>query len=187
MTAGATASRVDWRIGATAAVGVTAAVGMMLLGMQPRLVLVAFVVLIVSATTWLLVDVGSASEPLLWHDHGSGETTSSRPDRRVLMLRARLKRNARTNRRVGGGSAEPDEHELAISDTLVAVIDDHLCAEHGLDIELAPDAAAAVIGPELTRFMTDPSARRSMTQRRALARTVALIEALERPSAPGSQ
>ena len=69
--------RVDWRVTVTIAVGIVVAVGMLLLEMEPRLVLVGFVVMAVGATTWLAIDLGPRSAPVIWTDHGRG--TGARP------------------------------------------------------------------------------------------------------------
>ena len=86
------ATILDWRVSITIAVGSTVGVGMLLFGMQPRLLLVGLVVIIVGATTWLLLDLGNAASPLVWHDYGTGEARATRTDRRVQMLQSRLKR-----------------------------------------------------------------------------------------------
>lgn len=181
MTARPNDDKLDWRITVTAGVGITVAVGMVLLGMEPRLILVAIVVMTVAAAMWLVLDLGNAAEPLLWHDYGTTDASAAQPDRRVRALRSRLERNARSRRTSGAtGDGRSNPHD-EIADTLVEVIDDHLRAEHGLDRSLQPEAAAAILGPDLTRFVSDPSARRSMAQRRTLARTVSLIETLDKP------
>jgi hypothetical protein len=163
-------------VSVTVGIGSIVAVGMVLLGMEPRLVLVAFVVMIVGAATWLTVDLGPLASRVVWTDHGRGTSTSARSDRRVQALRARLRSPARRRRvpkLVDTGRAEPADE---IVSTLIDVIDDHLLAEYGIDRATEPAAAAAVLGADLTRFVTDPSARRSMSARRGLARTVGLIE-----------
>ena len=71
------------------------------------------------------------------------------------------------------GDTEPVDE---IVGTLIGVIDDHLLAEFGIDRSTDPAAAADALGPELTTFVNDSSARRSMTGRRGLARTLGMIE-----------
>lgn len=167
-------SSVRRRVGVTVWSGIIAGVLMVLLGMEPRLVLLGCVVMVVSATTWLLIDTEVATAPIVWHRHGAGADTSAPSDRRVKMLRARLRQPAHRRRVTTADDVDADE----IADTLVAVIDDHLKADHGLDRSTDPAAAATVLGPDLARFVNDPAARRSMTRRRSLARTLALIEDL---------
>ena len=170
--------RVDWRIKITAATGVALGVMMLLLDMEPRLLLVGLVVVAVGAVTFLATDVGDATAPLVWRDHGIGAAATARPDQRVQALRARLRSPARRRRapaRTDNERAEPVDEVVG---TLLRTIDDHLLSEHRIDRTADPEAAAAVLGPELARFVTDPAVQRSMTSRRSLARTVGLIEDL---------
>ena len=169
-----------WWIGATAAAGVLVAVTMVLLGMEPRLVLVACVVLAVACACRLLIDLGGAAAPIVWTHRSAWTDPSATTDRRVQALRGWLRRPARGGRLRDRGSAEgavPTE----IADALVGLIDD-LLVEHGIDRASDARAAEDLLGPELARFVGDPVARRSMTQRSALPRTLALIEDL--PSSP---
>jgi hypothetical protein len=170
---------------ATSAIGVVTGVLMILLGMEPRLVLVGFVVILATAATWLILDVGLAAVPVNWHNYRTATDAEARPDRRVQVLKARFLRPARRRGTLGSawttatGRADPNDE---IGDSLVGVLDDHLVADRGIDRSQDATAAAEALGPELTRFVTDPTARRSMTQRRTLARTIASIEDLTSPS-----
>lgn len=173
--------------GGTVGVGAVTGVLMALLGMEPRLVLVGFVMLIVSAVTWLFVDLSTMADPVRWHDHGAKWAGSARPDRRVQVLTARLRAPApreRLTAMVQPGRAEPNDE---IADTLVSILDDHLVTEHGIDRSTEAAAAGEALGPALTSFVTDSQTRRSMTQRRNLARTVALIEDFTGPPDSSSQ
>ena len=164
----------------TALVGVVTGVLMVLLGMEPRLVLVGFVVIVATAATWLILDVGQATAPVNWHNYGAAEDASARPDRRVQVLKARLRQPARRGRALGSvgpaptGRADPSDE---IGDSLVGVLDDHLVADRGIDRLQDPVGAAEALGHELMQFISDPGVRRSMTQRRTLVRTITSIEA----------
>ena len=153
---------------------------MVLLGMEPRLVLVGFVVIVATAATWLILDVGQATAPVNWHNYGAAEDAVTRPDRRVQVLKARLRQPTRRGRALGSvgatptGRADPSDE---IGDSLVEVLDDHLVADRGIDRSEDPVGAAEALGPELMQFVSDPAVRRSMTQRRTLVRTVTSIEA----------
>lgn len=168
----------DWRVRVTVGTGVAVGVSMVLLGMEPRLFLVGLVVVAVAAVGFLAADVGGETAPVTWRAHGTGASASARPDQRVQALRARLRRPAR--QRLIPEKADPNRPQPVdeVVSTLLRSIDDHLLFEHHIDRSLEPAAAAAVLGPELTRFVSDPAAQRSMTGRRSLARTVALIEDL---------
>ncbi len=63
-----------------------------------------------------------------------------------------------------------------LHETLVAVIDDQLAHAHGIDRATEPVAAAEVIGPALTAFVSEPEAAASMTDTREINRIVTLIE-----------
>jgi len=169
---------VRWRVGVTVGAGVVVGVAMVLLGMEPRLVLVGCVVAIVAAVAWLVIDTGVATSAVVWRDQGSVAVVSARPDRRVMILRTRLRRRTRRRgptRVFGTVHASPADE---IVDSLLAVIDDRLLTEHGVDRSVDPAAAAEVLGPDLTRFLTDPASRLSMTQPRSLTHTLELIEQL---------
>ena len=169
---------VRWLAAITAGAGTVVGVLMILLGMEPRLVLVGCVVVLVAATAWLVIEMASTVTPLAWYAYGTEADTSARPDRRVQVLRSRLRQPAARRGQAtstGDVGVEPSDE---IIDSLLGIIDEHLVAEHGVDRSIDPDRAAELLGPELTRFISDPVARRAMTQRRTLANTVSLIEDL---------
>ncbi len=166
---------------AATTVVISAVVGavMVLIGMEPRLALVGAVVLLASAASWLISGLGAIANPLSWYNHGSSTDSSSRPDRRVQLLTARLRHNPRhSNRRRVPGLRGADETQPLdeIVGSLISVLDDHLRTQHGIDRAHAVHAASAALGSELARFVTDPEAARAMTQRRTLAHTIGLIE-----------
>lgn len=175
-------------VATTAVVGAVVGALMVLLGMDPRLAIVACVVALVSAASWLLMGIAPVSEPLTWYDHSNAAWSSARADRRVQQLTSRLRHSARNGRRRRGLPTRtgPDVSEPVdeIVTSLVAVIDDQLRAQHHIERSDDHDAAARVLGPELTRFVDDPATARKMTQRRTLAHTVALIEEFTSPTLP---
>ncbi len=159
--------------------GAIVVVVMVRIGMEPRLVLVGCMTLL-GAATWLLVtDLGVDATPIVWRSLTETDA-SPQSDRRVAQLRARVRGSARVRRvRVGDRGVDREDSpsdEIVVG--LLAIIDDHLLAEHGIDRILDPDAAGKVLGPELTPFALDPSAQRSMTRPRTLPHTVGLIESL---------
>ena len=151
---------VRWLAAITAGAGTVVGVLMILLGMEPRLVLVGCVVVLVAATAWLVIEMASTVTPLAWYAYGTEADTSARPDRRVQVLRSRLRQPAARR----GQATSTGDVGVEPSD--------------GVDRSIDPDRAAELLGPELTRFISDPVARRAMTQRRTLANTVSLIEDL---------
>lgn len=170
------------RIGITAGVGALVGVLMVLVGMEPRLVLVGFVVVSIAASTWLVADLAVTATPINWHDYGTVADGSARPDRRVQLLRARLRQTTQRRRLYGADDHNRPDPSAEIADTLVGVLDDYLIAEYGVHRSIDSDTAAELLGAELTRFVTDPAARRSLTQRRTLANTIALIEDFTSPT-----
>jgi hypothetical protein len=168
--------RTGRRIGVIVGAGTVIGVAMVLLGMEPRLVLVGCVVAAVGATTWLLVDLANVVAPVSWYNYGTVADTSARSDPSVQTLQTRLRTPARRRRRVAPLDRVRADPTDEITAALLDVIEDHLVAEHGIDMLIDPHAAAEALGPELARFVTDSKTRRSMAQPRTLACTLTLIE-----------
>ena len=91
--------------------------------------------------------------------------TAPRVDARIRSLRF----NIRSMR---------DERAERLYRLLVELIDDQLVVPHGIDRAAQPDRAAAVLGPELQRFVTDPSSAASLKRLPRLDRVVTQIEQL---------
>lgn len=164
---------------ATVVVGVIIAIVMVRIGMEPSLLLIGCMVVLAAAVWRLAEDLARDATPLTWQ-RVIDVDNSVRPDRRVEVLRSRLRQVGRTPRMSprSGKSIEPDPTNDVIVHSLLMVIDDHLLEEHGIRRSADPDAATQILGAELARFAHDPSARRSMTRPRHLPHTVAMIEAL---------
>ena len=162
-------------IGAVIGVAVVTGSAMIQLGMEPRLVLVGFIVVVVLASTVLIAELGRVAAPVNWHNYGDGADVVARPDRRVQVLKARLRQPTR-RRTSGAVQIERADPLDEIGDTLVAVLDDQLIAAYGIDRSVDADAAATALGADLSRFVTDEAVRRAMTRRRTLASTIAAIE-----------
>ncbi len=172
-----------WRLIVTAAVWLVVGVGMVMLGMEPRLVLLGFVVMVVAASLWLALDLGVAASKLDWHDPRARSGARDGHDLRVQILRSRLRRP--TPKRTPARQSRSNDTEPVdeITETLRTVIDDHLIAEHGIDRRTDPEGAAEALGPDLARLVSDPSASKAMTRRRSLAGTIKLIEDFTKNSA----
>lgn len=164
------------RVGVIVGAGTAIGVAMVLLGMEPRLALVGCVVVAVGATAGLLVDLANVVAPVSWHNYGTVANTSARSDRSVQTLQTRLRSPARRRRRTARFEHIRTDPADEITGALLDVIENHLATEHGIDMLIDPHAAAEALGPELTRFVTDSTSRRSMAQPRTLARTLTLIE-----------
>ena len=136
-------------------------------GMAPDVMLVAALGATLGAGTWMLVDTAEAvpSETLI--GASSRNEPVHRVDRRVTTLRSSL-----VHGRTDSLSAE------RLHDSLVAIIDDQLRAAHHIDRTADLAAATTRLGPELTAFIEDPSARASLSTPRELDHIITLIERL---------
>ncbi len=148
------------------------------LGTELRFLLAATMMLVVGVTGWLAMGLGRRAEPILWSRSHQSAFAPSHPDGRVRLLRARLvSEPSRRKVREDGERFRFDPADAILS-SLIDVIDDHLRHEHDIDRAVDPKAAAGVLGPELTRFVTDPAAGQSMIRRHTLASTLTRIENL---------
>jgi len=173
-------------VGTTIVIGAVVGGAMVLSGMEPRLALVAVIVAVIAGTAWLVAGLAPVALPVSWYGRQrmGANDWRARPDRRVQLLTARLRHTGRRSRRrptsprsaLSTQPEQPDE----IVESLIAVIDDHLLAEFGIDRRAqgtSAESAPVALGPELTRFVTEPAAALAMTRPRTLAHTIALIEA----------
>ncbi len=145
------------------AAAVTVDLLMLATDMGPSLGATTALGLLIGATIWFMAEIGpTAARP---RPATVGPKASEhRADLRITTLRQAL---------AYGGT----DHYLAerVHTSLVEVVDDELRAHHGIERVLDPDAAAAILGPELWRFVGDSEAAATMTTR-SLARIVTLIE-----------
>lgn len=88
------------------------------------------------------------------------------PDLRTTALRQALS--------VGNADVR---HTRRLRDQLIAIVDDELTSVHGIDRRTDPDAARAVLGEELDRFVSDERADTALTAR-GVTHIVSLIEQL---------
>lgn len=165
------------RVSATTVTGVVIGVAMVLLGMEPRLVLVGFVVVTVAAASFLLLDLGEEEVAVDWYRHQLEDATTTTVDLRLQHLRASLHRSTSRRRHAAVAARRGEQITDQIVETLVDVIDDALASDHGIDRSSDPAGAADVLGPELARFVSDTDSYGSLTRRR-LSHIVTLIEQL---------
>ena len=164
------------RVATTAAAGVAVCVAMVLLDMQPRLVLVGFVVVAVAAASFLLLDLGRDVAAVDWYGHRFEHAATSTVDLRIQHLRASLHRSTSRRRQTAAAMRESGWTDQTV-ETLVGLIDDVLLSVHGIDRSTDPARAAVVLGPDLTRFVSDAGVLGSLSARR-LTHIVTLIEQL---------
>ena len=135
-------------------------------GMGPRLLLVAGIVAMITAVTWLARDLGAVVAPVEWPSTQPPYSVDT-VEWRVGTLRLLLM----STRRSDGANARL--HEL-----LTGLVDDRLTTVHGVDRAHDPRSAAAVIGPELQAFVSAEHPVRALVEPRDVARIVSLIENL---------
>jgi hypothetical protein len=140
---------------------------MIVSGMGPDVWLVAAVAATIGVGIWIVVDTADTVPSVVSINAIAPQEPTHRVDRRVTRLRSGL-----AHGQTDSLSAE------RLHTSLVAIIDDQLLAGHQVDRATDPDAAAAIIGPELASFIDDPSARRSLPGTRALDRILTQIERL---------
>ncbi len=149
------------------AVTIAVEVFMITTGMGPDVLLVAAVATTVGMGIWLVIDTAESIPTATPIGAPGAQQPEHRVDRRVTRLRSGLA-HGQTDRL----SAE------RLHTSLVAIIDDQLRAQHQIDRHTDPTAAAALIGPELTGFIDDPTARTSLPNMAQLDRILTQIERL---------
>ena len=147
-------------------VGAAVEIGLVLGGMGPRLALVAALVVFVAAALYLALDLGDTVALAEWPSTDRRPRSFDGVEWRVGTLRMLLVSEQRSG-------ASPRLREL-----LVDLIDDHLAAEHRIDRHADPVAAASVIGPELTAFVSSQHSSERAYKPAGIARIVTLIEDL---------
>jgi hypothetical protein len=158
-----------WRLRALllAVFGVGIEMTFVLAGMGPRLVLVGAVIVVIAATVCLALDLGDAVVVPNWPSTSRPIGGTDRVEWRVGTIRILLMNERRST------GANDRLHDL-----LIGLVDDRLLAEHRIDREVDPSSAALVIGPQLHEFVTARRPMRELSDPRAVARIVTLIENL---------
>lgn len=148
--------------------GTAAVVALMVVtGMGPTVVLVTALGALVGLGVWLLVDLADRTETTGETERGGPQVSSARPDRRVERLRADLAYGR-------PDSIAPERLHLA----LVDIIDDQLRSTHHIERRDDPEAASAVLGDELQRFVDDPDSAATLLRPKRLGHVLDLIERL---------
>jgi hypothetical protein len=133
----------------------------------PNLPLIAALCGLVGAGIWAVGDVAEALPTTRPTRIEPPAPPAARGDRRLMRLRS------------GIAYGRADGVALArLHENLVAIVDDQLLAAHDIDRSTDPDGAAAVMGPELNRFVTDPESTAKLADQRSLDRLLTLIERL---------
>lgn len=136
-------------------------------GMDPQPVLLAALVVAVGAAGWALSRLHHSAAPAISWPQSQPAAEAHRMDWQVAALRTRV---------AFDGTERDSSHRLRAA--LEALVDDRLMAAHGVDRHTDPQAARAILGDDLSRFIGDGGGDRSRWRRRDLERIIASIEAL---------
>ena len=148
-----------------AVVAAAVVVGAAWWGMDPQPVLLGALVLVVLGGAWAVRRVARSTVPAVVWPPAHPAEDDHRIDWQVAALRIRVE----------FGATEPGSSDR-LRESLVAIVDDRLKAEHGIDRWEDPQAARAVLGDDLARFVVDPGG--TPWRRKDLERIVTRIEAL---------
>lgn len=136
------------------------------LGMEPNLVVLAAVAAVVGVIIWVVLDLSDIAAPVDWRTTREGGGRGVAHDVRVSALRRQL------------GAAGALGSDDMVHTSLVAIIDDRLASEHGVDRLTQPALAAPLLGPDLDEFVTRPPSRERWADPRFLPAVLDRIEAL---------
>lgn len=159
---------VSWRRRLAVVVACWAAVVAVMagLGMEPNLIVLAALAAVVGVITWVVLDLSDIAAPVDWRTTREGSGRGVASDVRVNTLRRQL------------GAAGALGSDDMVHTSLVAIIDDRLASEHGVDRRVQPSMAAALLGPDLDEFVTHPPSRERWADPRFLPAVLDRIEAL---------
>lgn len=144
---------------------------MLITDMGPHLPLVAAVCVLVGITIWVVLSLGHAAVRTETVSTPHPPPPRRLPDLRITLLRQGLSYGRHDNQ-------IPDR----VYRSLVTLVDEELAVGHGIDRHADPDAARAIVGDELMRFVEDADGSRTMTID-GLSRIVTQIERI-RPEVP---
>jgi len=144
---------------------VAAEAALLLTDTGPNIWLVAALVALIGAAIWFVTEIDPhvARPPRAPRVPGNAVTY---PDLRTTSLRQALAIGASDSR-----------HTEQLRRRLVAIVDNELRTAHGIDRATHPDAARAVLGDELDRFVSVERPDATLTPR-GIERVVSLIEQL---------
>lgn len=153
------------RVGSAVAVWLVLVAVLVAVGSQPAVVVLAALVAVVAVAAWSWADLTGvvAHEGWGWRAPDVSHLADG-SDRQVWLTERRL-RASRT-------ALDP-----ALYDELVALADERLRANHGIDRALQPERAAERCGPELWAFLQQPP-RTAVRLTAVVTAVVAAIEAL---------
>jgi len=140
---------------------------MIVTDMSPHLLLVATVCVLSGVGVWLVFALGKKAVRYESVSDPHREQPGRLPDLRVTLIRQGLSYGRHDN-------LIPQR----MYDSLVTLIDDELTVNHGIDRAADPEAARAVVGNELMRFIESPDDARAL-HLDGLRRVIGQIERIE--------
>lgn len=142
-------------------------VAMLVTDMGPNVLLVGALCLLGGTSWWLFselsTNVARPAPPPAISDYNTRPNT----DRRVWVLRDTLL-----------GGRHRDEFDARLHQTLVDVIDDRLATAHNVERHQDPPAAEAILGAELSAFVSGTPMPDGLTRNRHIDHIVTLIEGI---------
>jgi hypothetical protein len=135
-------------------------------GTDPQPLLLAALILIVGSIVWLATDLVDHAAPARWATASMSSRGRRAGDVRVGVLQ----------RALADVATRQDVEQL--HPLLVELVDDRLAARHGVDRRLDPTRAAAILGGELSDFVTTPPPPVRLGDARYLSHIVSGIERL---------
>ncbi|MCU1358829.1 MAG: hypothetical protein JWN99_118 [Ilumatobacteraceae bacterium] len=163
-----TSMRAVWRVRVAVLAGMwLAVVGIMaLLEMDPRPILIAGIAAAIGAALVLMLDVSDVARPVAWHVGHDPMGLQRGSDLRIGLLQRQMVH------------ASHRHDNSMVHTALVGLVDDRLLTGHGIDRATHPDRAAAILGPELDRFVTTPASASRLSDARFMSMILTRIESL---------
>jgi hypothetical protein len=139
-------------------------------GRLVHIALAAVIAAVFSVLWWLLSDVGAVAESADWSVSSAISLRGRGADYRASRLQRQLRDIAAGNTAVGS--------DVAVANTLVALMEDRVLARHGVDAATEPDRFAAIVGPDLTALAGAVAAGRIKLRPRDVPALISRIEQL---------
>lgn len=136
-----------------------------LLQMRPAVTVLAALAGVVAATLWMVLDVSDVAVRTDWRASADGSGTTRGGDARVGALRRQI------------ADARAFDDSTSLHRSLVELADEALRL-HGVDRLAQPSRAAALLGPQLTAFVSHAPDREVIGDARRLDTLVSRLEQL---------
>lgn len=135
-------------------------------GLRPNVIVLTAVIGVAALTAWLTHDLADIASPVDWRPSGERTTTTSGTDNRTRTLQRQF------------GDQERFGADARLHAHLVDIIDERLASAHGIDRAGDPRRAAAVLGPELSTFITSAALDAGLADPVRLEQIITRIESI---------